>query len=334
MRPRAALGHAVSLVSALASVFAARATDLSNSIPSSVTDGTKTIPYRLFEPQLSSPSEKVPLILFLHGAGDHGHDNIGQTFWMNNLQIETLSGAHAAYIVAPQLDGVDNWYSHNSKPTETERLTMAALQNAMQLPNVDLSRVYVTGISLGSLGVFDLLRLYPKLFAAGLPMSYGGETKWAKKMKSIPLWAFQGAKDPYVPVGWMRNMIAALRKEGGHPLYTEFPDQGHFIWSDVYADPQVYAWLFSQHLAATPAKKGKKSTAAQAAIAQGGVMGASPLAGVVRPMAVKAGDHGGVAGAAVAAAPDAVSISVPEPSFICLLLAGGAVFFRRRARHY
>jgi predicted esterase len=324
----------LSLVGALVLSLAARATDLSNSFPSSVTDGKKTIPYRLFEPQLSSPSEKVPLILYLHGAGDHGHDNIGQTFWMNNLQIETLSGQYAAYIVAPQLDGVDNWYSHNSKPTENERLTMAALENAMQLPNVDLSRVYITGVSLGSLGVFDLLRLYPKLFAAGLPMSYGGETKWAKKMKSIPLWAFQGAQDPYVPVGWMRNMIAALRKAGGHPLYTEFPDAGHFIWSDVYADPQVYAWLFAQHLTATPSKKGKKGSAGQAAIAEGVVVGASPLAGVVRPMVMKAGGQVGVA--ATAAAPDAVSVSVsvPEPNFICLLLVGGAVLFRRHVRRY
>jgi predicted esterase len=304
---------------------------LSNSVPGSITDGKRTIPYRLFEPELSSPAEKVPLILFLHGAGDHGHDNIGQTFWMNNLQIETLSGQHAAYIVAPQLDGVDNWYSHNSKPTETERLTMAALQNAMQLPNVDLSRVYITGVSLGSLGVFDLLRLYPKLFAAGLPMSYGGPAKWAPKIKDIPLWAFQGAQDPYVPVGWMRDMIAALRKAGGHPLYTEFPDAGHFIWSDVYADPQVYAWLFAQHLAAKPGKKGKKgATAARAAIAEGGMIAASPLAGVARPMAVKAAavDRAGVT---AAVAPDAVSVSaIPEPSFMGMLFVGGAFFFGRR----
>src|SRR5205085_1485191 len=79
-------------------------TDLSNSIAGSVSDGSASIPYRLFEPQGASPGQKLPLILFLHGAGDRGADNIGQTYWASQLVNHTSGGQYAAYVLAPQIN--------------------------------------------------------------------------------------------------------------------------------------------------------------------------------------------------------------------------------------
>ena len=146
------------MVAALISVGLARssraATDLSNSITGSVSDGTTSIPYRLFEPQGVAAGDKVPLIIFLHGAGDRGTNNIGQTYWMSNLQQETESGQYAAYVLAPQIN-TNMWFASNSNsPTEAESLTMDALKQVeAELPaNLDTSRIYITGVSMGGMG--------------------------------------------------------------------------------------------------------------------------------------------------------------------------------------
>jgi predicted peptidase len=236
------------IVSSVAALQAGAATDLSNSITGSVSDGSATIPYRLFEPQGVSANQKVPLVLFLHGAGDRGTDNVGQTYWMNQLQQQTKSGQYAAYVLAPQINS-NMWFSSNSSaPTEAMQLTMDALKQAMADPHVDTSRIYVTGVSMGSFGTWDILRREPGVFAAAVPMSGGGDPSSAEAIKNVPIWAFHGSADDIVNVQTTRDMVAALQAAGGNVKYTEIAGGDHFIWPQVYSDPSLYQWLFSQHL--------------------------------------------------------------------------------------
>ena len=222
-------------------------TVLSNSITGTASDGRVQIPYRLFVPALTSPKQKVPLILYLHGLGDGGTDNVAQTFWMSGLQAATASGADAAFVLAPQLPS--GWVFGIKGKTQAEgmNLTMIALQKAMKNPNVDLNRIYVTGVSMGAYGVWDILRRYPKLFAAAVPMSYGGDPSTAKTIARIPIWAFHGTDDTVKPVQGTRAMIAALVAAGGTPWYTEIAGGGHYIWNSIYDKSSLYAWLFSKH---------------------------------------------------------------------------------------
>ena len=230
-----------------------RATDLSNSITGSVSDGVASIPYRLFEPQAPVAGEKLPLILFLHGMGDRGTDNVGQTYWMNNLASKTQSGQYAAYVLAPQINQ-NMWFSSNSsKASEAMSLTLQAVHQAMSNPNIDTSRIYVTGVSMGSFGTWDILRRDPSLFAAAVPMSGGGDPTTAGAIKNVPIWAFHGSADDVVSVDTTRNMIQALKDAGGSPNYTEVAGGDHYIWPEVYQDASntLYSWLFSQHLGET-----------------------------------------------------------------------------------
>jgi predicted peptidase len=222
-------------------------TVLSNSITGVASDGKAQIPYRLFVPALTSRKQKVPLILYLHGLGDGGTDNVSQVFWMSGLQAATASGPDAAFVLAPQLPS--GWVFGIKGTTQAEgmNLTMIALQKAMKNPNVDLNRIYVTGVSMGAYGVWDILRRYPKLFAAGVPMSYGGDPSTASTIAHIPIWAFHGSDDPVKPVQATRAMIAALVAAGGTPWYTEIAGAGHYIWNSIYDKPALYAWLFSKH---------------------------------------------------------------------------------------
>ena len=143
------------------------------------------------------------------------------------------------------------WFSSTSdQPTEAMSLTMMALEREMKDPSVDTSRVYVTGLSMGAFGTWDIIRRNPNLFAAAVPMSGGGDPSTAGTIKNIPIWAFHGSDDSVVPVETTRAMIAALQAAGGNPRYTEIAGADHTIWDSVFADSDntLYSWLFSQSL--------------------------------------------------------------------------------------
>src|SRR5947209_4432988 len=94
------------------------------SIAGSVSDGSETIPYQLYQPQNTAPGQKVPLILYMHGMGERGTDNTAQTTWMGNLTAKTASGQYAAYVLAPQIN-TNMWFaSSGSAPSEAMSLTM------------------------------------------------------------------------------------------------------------------------------------------------------------------------------------------------------------------
>ena len=292
-------------LSMLSTASSKAAADLSNSITGSVSDGTASIPYRLFQPQGESPGQKVPLILYLHGMGERGTDNVSQTTWMGNLAAKTSSGQYAAYVLAPQIN-TSMWFSSNSNtPSEAMSLTLQALHQAMNNPNVDTSRIYVTGVSMGGFGTWDILRRDPKTFAAAVPMSGGGDPSTASSIKDTPIWAFHGSADNVVSVDTTRNMVQALKDAGGSPNYTEVAGGGHVIWPEMYQDVgnTLYSWLFSQRLG----------------------NGVDPT---LVPVPVAASSS------AVAQQPEVVAavVSVPEPTSIGLLLLGGVTLLRRNRK--
>jgi predicted peptidase len=292
----------VVLVALCAMTFQAAATDLSGSVTGSVSDGSKTLLYRLFEPKIAD-GQKAPLVLFLHGMGERGADNVAQTTWMSGLLDHTQSGQYASYVLAPQIDTQSWFQSWTSTPTEAMSLTIKALQKVINTENIDTSRIYVTGVSMGGMGAWDILEREPKLFAAAVPMSGGGDVNSAAAIKDVPVWAFHGSNDPLVPVSATRAMIAALKDAGGSPKYTEVEGGGHVIWDPIYADAgdTLYPWLFSQHL--------------------GDAVAASPTP-VADPV-VSASD------------PDAIVPvfgSIPEPGTIALITLTAAALFTRRKR--
>ena len=275
---------------------------LDHSVAGSVSDGSASIPYRLFEPQNTAPGQNVPLILYLHGMGDRGTDNTAQTTWMGNLTAKTSSGQYAAYVLAPQID-TNMWFSSStSAPTEAMSLTMMALHQAMNNPTIDTSRVYVTGASMGAFGTWDILRRDPGVFAAAVPMSGGGDPSTAADIKGTPIWAFHGSADSVVSVDTTRNMIVALKAAGGSPNYTEIAGADHVIWPTVFADASntLYPWLFSQHL------------------------GDSVDAATTNDFAT--------APSFAAPAPVAVVGAVPEPTALALITLGGMAILARRRR--
>jgi predicted peptidase len=115
---------------------------------------------------------------------------------------------------------------------------------------VDPDRVYLTGPSLGGFGAYAIASAYPERFAAVVPICGGSNPKEVARMKSVPTWAFHGAKDFIVPVKWGQSAIDALKAAGGNARITIYPEAGHDCWTETYNNPEIYTWLFSQKRAA------------------------------------------------------------------------------------
>jgi len=99
---------------------------------------------------------------------------------------------------------------------------------------------------MGGFGTWDAISRWTSLFAAAVPVCGGGDTAKASSIKDIPLWAFHGDKDKVVLTSRSRDMIAALKKHGGNPSYTEYLNTGHNAWTATYSNPELFKWLFAQ----------------------------------------------------------------------------------------
>jgi predicted peptidase len=210
-------------------------------VPRVYNQSGKTIPYRLFIPPKYKKSEQYPLIIWLHGAGGSGTDNLlqiqgdqtpGTHLWTTPNNV----ARHPAFVLVPQSTG--RWSALPVVPDVIEAIKAEF--------SIDRSRVYVIGQSMGGQAAWDLVAGHPETFAAAIFVcSTGGFPGSAKTVAGIPMWVFHGSNDPQV--GRARETIDALRNAGGKPRYTEYQGMGHEIWDRVFKEPELAAWLFAQH---------------------------------------------------------------------------------------
>lgn len=132
------------------------------------------------------------------------------------------------------------------EPSTPMRLTLEVLGKLQKEFSIDDKRLYLTGLSMGGYGTWDLLARHPDMFAAAVPVCGGGDESMAAKMKDVPIWCFHGGADPTVPTQRSRDMIKAIKDAGGNPKYTEYPGVGHNSWDKAYSEKELPAWLFAQ----------------------------------------------------------------------------------------
>lgn len=214
------------------------------------------MPYRLFIPDAGARKQKLPLILYLHGGGGVGTDNRRQISGGNTAGTHTWTTSeaqrnHPAFVLAPQLPQnrpsqpgrADAWSS--SLGTVLEILAAVSREFA-----IDADRLYVTGQSLGGYGTWDIISRHPQMFAAAVPLCGGGDAARVVAARTLPIWAFHGAKDPVVPVAQSRELVEALRRAGSPVKYTEYADVEHDVWTRAYAERELADWIFSQRRSA------------------------------------------------------------------------------------
>ncbi|MFM8891378.1 MAG: dienelactone hydrolase family protein [Planctomycetia bacterium] len=217
--------------------------------------------YRLLRPEAAGDAARSaarhPLVLFLHGAGERGGDNVKQLKYLPTWLAEPeLRRRHPCFVLAPQCRMDERWVDVSwadgastpqaSAPTPDLAAAIAALADVMAREAVDPARVYLTGLSMGGFGTWDLAARMPERFAAIMPVCGGGDDRLAGRIVSLPIWCFHGDADQAVPVRRSRDMIAAVIAAGGRPIYSDLAGVGHDSWTPAYRDRFVLDWLFGQ----------------------------------------------------------------------------------------
>ena len=182
-----------------------------------------------------TPETTWPLMLFLHGIGQRG-DHLDQITKHGPPKLIKQGRAFPFIVVSPQCPDDYLW---SAEPLG--RL----LDEVVAQHRVDADRVYVTGLSMGGYGTWDLAARYPNRFAAIAPICGGGKPDRACAFKHLPVWAFHGAQDEVVPLERSQEMIDALHACGSDARLTVYPDAAHDSWTEAYDNPELYDWLSS-----------------------------------------------------------------------------------------
>ena len=246
---------------ALIDAFRKESEGVQNSYEARTHKSDWTMPYRLF--RATGPG-KVPLILYLHGSGGLGDDNLkqlglGNVFGTRVWLLPENQKRFPCYVVVPQTDR--GWARYDlSQQTEGQPKVLPGLGDgsrlALEIVNelcrefpIDQQRIYVTGQSMGGAGTWNVMRHRPKFFAAAVICCGSVAPEDGTASIETPLWNFHGDSDQTVPVSVSRDRIAARRKAGGRPLYTEYAGVDHNVWEWAYTEPALAKWVFGQRRA-------------------------------------------------------------------------------------
>ena len=217
----------------------------------STSNGNKTYPYRILKP--ANRNTSAPLVIFLHGAGERGDDNQRQLTYLPERFLDAPHlNTRNCFVLAPQCPSDDSWSpfrARKDRPAEQTKALKAAIvtiQKILSEENIDTSRIYLTGLSMGGFGSWDLAARHPDWFAAVIPICGGGDPRTASKLTDVPIWAFHGDTDKIVPESASQRMVTAIRDAGGRPAYTVLPGVGHASWPYAYGPRGAMDWMFAQ----------------------------------------------------------------------------------------
>lgn len=218
--------------------------------------GNDTLLYQFRQPESIESGKKYPVVLFLHGAFQRGNDNESQMQDVPPLLLPQNGGKYyPCFILAPQVPVNEQWVNvdwHDSSEimpstiSNVEMLTMKLLDSLKNNISIDTNRIYVTGVSMGGFGTWDLICRFPQKFAAAVPVAGGGDENQSAQLASIPIWAFHGDEDEVIYPFRSVNMVNAVNSSGGNAHLTIYQNVGHWGWDFTYMNEQFYNWMFSQ----------------------------------------------------------------------------------------
>ena len=232
-----------------------------------ITIGAVEYHFRVFTPKGWSKKKKWPIMLFLHGAGERGDDNLAQTKVGIGPAILRQRDTLPFIVVMPQCPR-NGWWTE----PDMQAQALKALDQTIKEFNGDPKKTYLTGLSMGGYGSWLIAANNPSMFAAlavvcggvrpppgvnvprpgnGVPASADPYGEVAAKVGKTPVWVFHGGADPVVPVSESRKMVEAIKAAGGSVRYNEYEGVGHNSWDKAYGEPDIFQWMLAQKLKAS-----------------------------------------------------------------------------------
>ena len=238
-------------------------------------DGGK-LPFRLLQPLKYDAAKKYPLVILLHGAGERGDDNNAQLKWGGGLfTTPDVREKFPSFVLVPQCPKDQKWVEMDwggdagTAPADAgpaQKLLLATLKTVQKEFSIDADRLYITGLSMGGFGTWDLITRYPDKFAAAAPICGGGDKTKAAAAKPVPTWAFHGLADGVVKPSRTKDMVEGLKAAGGAVFHTEYPGVAHDSWAMAFAEPNLLPWMFAQKRG-QPAQKSELAVSPYTALA-------------------------------------------------------------------
>ena len=218
-----------------------------------------TYHFQVYLPEAFRRDDKKqwPVILFLHRRGERGSEGMWQTQVGLPQAVRDHPERWPFVIVMPQCPQANYW-------TDPEMLSMAlaALDRETQEFHLDTERTYLTGLSMGGYGAWELARLHPRRWAAvaiaagGIFWSYEPErwqqastlpAEYARAVGRLPLWLFHGSEDIMVIPRQSEMMFEALKASGGRVRLWVYQGVRHDCWTRAYNEPELPHWFLSHH---------------------------------------------------------------------------------------
>ena len=223
------------LFTAILLAFVARSQQTAKTLETSTGD----FDYLLYVPHDYDDEKSYPLMFFLHGAGERGDD-------INLVKVHgppkyADQGSRFDYlIVSPQNKPNTRWASKEYLGNLNELYS-----HVVENYNINTSRVYLTGLSMGGQGTWEWAKDSPEKFAAIAPICGFSNKNNIENLVSIPIWVFHGAKDRVVDIKESETMVAWLKELGADVKFTVYPEANHDSWTETYENPEFYKWILS-----------------------------------------------------------------------------------------
>ena len=222
------------------------------------------LPYRIYYPKSFDAKNSHPVLLFLHGAGERGSDNEAQLVHGKDV-ITAGMEKHNAIAVLPQCPTEDYWVrlrdvpkldtgqrdfdpDVNAKPSQALGAVIKLVDDLRSKSYINNDQTYVSGLSMGGMGTFDLLWRMPNTFAAAMPICGAGAPSKAADLAKVPMRIFHGDEDAVVAVSESQTMHDAIMKQGGNSDLIIYPGVNHNSWDNAFAEPDFLDWLFKHKL--------------------------------------------------------------------------------------
>lgn len=230
-------------------------------------DGSIELRGRLFVPDNYDAQQSYPIVVFFHGAGERGSNNATQV----EKNIDNLIAAATArefFVYAPQLPSNQSWSS------AWVRDAFRVVGNITDDYNININKIYTTGLSLGGGGVWNALDLFSGILAGSVPLAgVSGGVVMGGNTINEPIWVYHAVNDGTVGVGSSRTHVNEILTANSQPTvtfplvgydgspyysdgttylengalrYSEYSFGNHGIWNRVYGESQMYDWMLAQ----------------------------------------------------------------------------------------
>ncbi len=198
--------------------------------------------YRVYIPE-GAGDAPMPLVIFLHGSGECGTDNLAQLRVGLPLWMAKEPSKWPFIVIMPQKPTKESkWVDHDDA-------IQAMIGATSKEWKVDAARLYLTGLSQGGMGTWAIAAKHPTQFAAIAPVcGRGNPADAAAALEGVPIWAFHGGKDDVVKPEDGEAMIKAVQARGvNHDVkWTLFPEANHNSWDAAYGTQDLGAWFLQQ----------------------------------------------------------------------------------------